>query len=56
MITEKNINEKKKDIVPGIDIPIMRIGLSKKEADKQYKIFLKNLKKSKKYWMVLIKD
>jgi len=56
MVTEKTINEKKKDKVSGIDIPILRIGLSKKEVDKQYKTFLKNIKKSKKHWIILMKE
>ena len=55
MIT-KSISEEKKDKVSGRDVPILRLTLSKREADKQYKTFLKNVKKSKKHWVILIRD
>jgi len=55
MIAEA-ISKERKSKIPGIDMPIMRIALSKKEAEKQYKTFLKNLKRSRRYWFTLIRD
>ena len=58
MITmpEEIRERKKEEEVPGIHFPIIRIKTSRKKANKEFKTFLKNIKKSRQRWEILLKD
>ena len=51
----QEIKKVEKEKIPGIHFPIIKIGISKKRADNEYKKFLKRVKKSKQRWEVLLK-
>jgi len=55
IVNSEEIKKIEEEKIPGIHFPIIKIGTSKKRADKEYKVFLKRIKKSKQRWEVLLK-